>query len=126
MSHRSRLGALVIDCEGGDLAEAARFWGAALGSPVRLDTGDPRYAAIDGPADEPRLLVQRVEHGSRVHLDIETDDREAERARLEELGARLVERHPKGRTVMEAPTGQRFCLVDPCRADFPGDAREHP
>jgi hypothetical protein len=51
-----------------------------------------------------------VKHESRVHLDIETDDVEAEVLRLERLGAKRVE---KGRAwwVMEAPTGQRFCVV---------------
>ena len=29
--HRSRLAGFIIDCEGGDLDEAARFWGKALG-----------------------------------------------------------------------------------------------
>jgi hypothetical protein len=126
MTHRSRLGTLAIDCKGDDLAEAMRFWSAALGSPVRLDPDDPRYAAIDRPPDEPKLLLQTVEHSSRVHIDLETDDQEAERARIEERSARLVERHPKGWIIMEAPTGHRFCLVAPHRADFPGDAREHP
>jgi hypothetical protein len=52
-----------------------------------------------------------------VHLDIETDDLEAEVRRLERLGARRI---GALRTwyVMEAPTGQRFCVVRPQRADF--------
>ena len=58
-----------------------------------------------------------MEHPSRVHLDIETDDKEAEVARLVELGAREVERFPRW-IVMEAPTGHRFCVVNPQRADF--------
>jgi len=51
-----------------------------------------------------------VDHPSRVHLDIETDDLDAEVARLEALGARrlgFVQRW----WVLEAPTGQRFCVV---------------
>jgi hypothetical protein len=56
----------------------------------------------------------------RRHLDIETDDVDAEMARLERLAARRVE---QGRTfwVMEAPTGQRFCVVRP-RQPFAGRA----
>jgi predicted enzyme related to lactoylglutathione lyase len=126
MSHRSRLGTLVIDCKGEDLAEAMRFWSGALGTEFYPDPDDSRYAVTDRAADEPHLILQKVEHDSRVHLDIETDDKEAERVRLEGLGATLVERHPKGFVIMQAPTGQRFCLVDPQRGDFPGDAREHP
>jgi hypothetical protein len=61
--------------------------------------------------------VQKVEHPSRVHLDIETDDIEAEATRLEGLGAKKVTRFPRW-WVMEAPTGQRFCVVRPQREDF--------
>ena len=46
----------------------------------------------------------------RVHLDIEADDVEAEVRRLEALGARRVEQVQTW-WVMEAPTGQRFCVV---------------
>jgi hypothetical protein len=63
------------------------------------------------------IEVQQVEHPSRVHLDIETDDIEAEALRLEALGAKKVKRFPRW-WVMEAPTGQRFCIVHPQRADF--------
>jgi hypothetical protein len=45
-----------------------------------------------------------------VHLDIESDDVEAEVRRLESLGARRVEQVQTW-WVMEAPTGQRFCVV---------------
>ena len=63
------------------------------------------------------LLVQSVNHPSRVHIDIETDDVEAEAKRLESLGATRVA-HIKTWWVMEAPTGQRFCVVRPQRPDF--------
>jgi hypothetical protein len=53
-----------------------------------------------------------VDHPGRVHLDIETDDIEAEVKRLEALGAKRVE-FIKRWWVMEAPTGQRFCVVRP-------------
>ena len=58
-----------------------------------------------------------MEHESRLHLDIETDDIEAEASRLEALGAKRVQRFPRW-WVMEAPTGQRFCIVRPQRAEF--------
>jgi hypothetical protein len=54
--------------------------------------------------------VQGVKHPSRVHLDIQADDIEAEAARLEKLGARRIGK-VKRWVVMEAPTGQRFCVV---------------
>ena len=59
-------------------------------------------------------MIQRVEHESRIHLDIESDDIDAEVARLEGLGAKKVEKI-RTWTVMEAPTGQRFCVVRPQR-----------
>jgi hypothetical protein len=51
-----------------------------------------------------------VSHASRVHLDIETDDIDAEVRRLEKLGAKRVQAVHDW-WVMEAPTGQRFCVV---------------
>jgi hypothetical protein len=56
------------------------------------------------------VLVQRVEHAARVHLDIQTDDLDAEVARLEKLGAKR-EKFLKRWWVMQAPTGHRFCVV---------------
>ena len=63
------------------------------------------------------MLVQKVEHESRVHLDIESDDIEAEVARLVGLGARRLA-DIKGWVVLEAPSGHRFCVVKPQRPDL--------
>lgn len=111
--HRSRLAGFIIDCNTDDLPAAARFWGAALGMEVRdLPEQEGRYIQLVEPSGQLHVEVQSVSHPSRVHLDIETDDIEAEVRRLEALGARRVE---KVHTwwVMEAPTGQRFCVVRP-------------
>jgi len=59
-------------------------------------------------------MVQKVDHESRVHLDIESDDVEAEVRRLEALGAKRLQAI-KTWVVMEAPTGQRFCVIRPQR-----------
>lgn len=115
--HRSRLGAVVIDCQTDDLAAAARFWATALGYRVAAEQSDPRYVGLEGPQGEPRILVQRVDHPSRVHLDIESDDQAAEVARLEAAGAKRVG-ELKGWVVLEAPSGQRFCVVRPQRPDL--------
>ncbi|MCA1825871.1 MAG: VOC family protein [Myxococcales bacterium] len=111
--HKSRLATFVIDCETGDLEAAARFWSAALGRAVST-TNDPGYLELATRAEEPQLLVQKVPHPSRVHLDIESDDLEGEVRRLEALGAKRVA-FVKRWWVMEAPTGQRFCVVNPQR-----------
>lgn len=121
--HHSRFCAFIIDCNTYDLEEAARFWSQALGRPLReRKPGDnPKYIALHMRPDEPHCEVQRVGHASRVHIDIETDDIEAEVARLEKLGARVVKRI-RTWVVMKAPSGQKFCVVRPQTPDFPSGA----
>lgn len=111
--HHSRLCSIIIDCKTGSLEDAARFWSQALGKPYRQDN-DPKYMQIETGDDEPIVMVQKVDHESRVHLDIESDDIEAEVRRLEALGAKRVAAI-KTWVVMEAPTGQRFCVIRPQR-----------
>jgi len=109
--HKSRLAGFIIDCHTDDLGQAAEFWGQALGMTVRdLPSEAGKYARLVDPSDSLHIEVQSVTHPSRVHLDIETNDIEAEVARLEALGAKRVEKI-KTWWVMEAPTGQRFCVV---------------
>jgi predicted enzyme related to lactoylglutathione lyase len=123
--HKSRLAGFIIDCRTDDLASAAGFWGQALGMEVRALPGEEgqKYVRLVDPAGELHVEVQQVNHPSRVHLDIETDDIDAEVSRLEALGARRVEQVQTW-WVMEAPTGQRFCVV---RRSSPGfDAKAHP
>ena len=90
--HHSRLCAVLVDCKVADLDEAARFWAEALGRPVdRLHPmSRGNYRVLETPPDEPIVEIQRVEHESRVHIDIETDDIPAEVARLEKLGAKVA------------------------------------
>ena len=111
--HHSRLCALVLDCEDGDLAVASGFWSRALGKPIETvdEDGDGKYAVLKTAEDELRVLLQRVNHPSRVHLDIETDDLAAETRRLEALGAKRIAFVRDRWWVMEAPTGHRFCVV---------------
>jgi predicted enzyme related to lactoylglutathione lyase len=117
--HKSRLAGFIIDCRTDDLDAAARFWSQALGLAAQApaQAADTLYRTLATAADQPHLEVQQVEHASRVHLDIETDDIEAEVARLEKLGARRIG-PVRSWHVMEAPTGQRFCVVRAQRADF--------
>ena len=118
--HHSRLSTLVIDCQVDDLATATAFWSQALGKTVADpdQDGDGRYAELRTAADEPIILLQKVDHASRVHLDIETDDLDAEVARLEQLGAQRVAFVRERWWVMEAPSGHRFCVVRPQREVF--------
>lgn len=125
--HKSRLGVVVIDCRSDDLRRDADFWAGALGAPADPAGGTPEdpYIALSTQDDQVRVLLQAVDHPSRVHLDIETDDIEAEVARLEKLGARALGA-VKTWVVMEAPSGQRFCVVRPQRPDFDAAATAWP
>lgn len=117
--HKSKLAGFIIDCNTSDLPAAARFWGGALGMEIRQlpGTEGDKYIRLVDPNDQLHIEVQSVAHPSRVHLDIETDDVEAEVRRLESLGARRVQQVHTW-WVMEAPTGQRFCVVRPQSASF--------
>lgn len=122
--HKSKLVAAVIDCQTDDLTAATRFWSAAFGRKADPsdDPANEKYMRVGSGKEELVILLQKVSHASRVHLDIETDDVEAEAARLERLGARRVEK-VKTWWVMEAPTGHRFCVVRPQRdGAMPADA----
>lgn len=112
MAHHSRLAGIVLDCRVDDLAPHLEFWSRALGKPAGAlyEDGDGRYARLATADDEPIILLQKVPHPSHVHLDIETDDVDAEVARLEGLAARRVEQVGTW-WVMEAPSGHRFCVV---------------
>lgn len=61
------------------------------------------YIHRKDPTGHLHVEVQSVSHASRVHLDIESDDIEAEVERLEALGAKRAQQI-KSWWVMEAPT----------------------
>ena len=121
--HKSRLAGFIIDCQTDDLDAAGRFWSQALGYGLKESAAveDARYKLLDTPPDNLHIEVQKVDHASRVHLDIEADDIEAEVKRLEKLGAKRVGAVHTW-VVMEAPTGQRFCVVRAQRSDFEANA----
>jgi predicted enzyme related to lactoylglutathione lyase len=110
--HKSRLAGFIIDCQTSDLEQAATFWSEALGYSLKdaASEASPIYRQMDTGPDGLHIEVQQVKHSSRVHLDIESDDIEAEVKRLEGLGAKRVQQVHTW-WVMEAPTGQRFCVV---------------
>jgi predicted enzyme related to lactoylglutathione lyase len=89
--HRSRVCRFVIDVD--DLDHAVRFWTAALAATEDRVSPDSRhvYRKLRLPDSEIRILLQKTDDpkGSkeRMHLDLETDDVEAEVKRLETLGA---------------------------------------
>lgn len=122
--HRSRLATIVIDCPKEDSDRAFEFWSRALARD-QVPFENPIYASLRGRVGGeggPIVLLQRVPAAERaVHLDIETDDVEAEVARLERLGGR-VKKRIRNHVVMEAPSGHPFCVVPVYREDFPAKA----
>lgn len=123
LMHKSRLAGFIIDCRTDDLRGAAEFWSKALNMPTEILPGQEgdKYVKLVMPDGRLHVEVQQVEHESRVHLDIEADDIEAEVKRLERLGA-LRLKNVQTWVVMEAPTGQRFCVVRPQSKDFAENA----
>jgi hypothetical protein len=109
--HRSRLMAIMIDCSEDTVEAGTQFWSRALGlTPVGSDDPASPYVDLQGSIGSLDIGMQRVRDASRTHLDIETDDVEAEVRRLEKLGGRRRE-YIANWWVMEDPCGQLFCVV---------------
>lgn len=107
MTHRSRVCAVLFDVDVNSYEASVRFWSEALGRNVDFDPNE-RYTKLGGELD---YLIQNIEPGREgVHIDIETDDVEAEVARLERVGARRRER-VEDWWVMVAPGEHAFCVV---------------
>jgi predicted enzyme related to lactoylglutathione lyase len=104
------IGMVTIDCT--DPQALAEFWTAALGTTVAGDYGE--FVLL---AATPALGLQKVSEPragkNRVHLDLQTDDRAAEVARLTSLGASTVAEHSVPGlwwTVLTDPEGNEFCV----------------
>jgi Glyoxalase-like domain len=130
MSHRSRICALLIDCPANHLASAVAFWSAALGRAVveKTNPSSPytRLATPEGSTLDVSLQALTSQE-ARLHVDLETDDVEAEVRRLERLGAHRRhhgEYHGEAWWVMEAPSGHIFCVVPVLSQAWPAGAVE--
>ena len=94
MAHRSKIRHVFIDVADADHDRELAFWaGASKGQPRQWLPAHPEFHTLAPPAGEEGSAqvffhVQRLGADStRLHLDIETDDIDAEVARLERLGA---------------------------------------
>jgi catechol 2,3-dioxygenase-like lactoylglutathione lyase family enzyme len=124
--HRSKLRALMIDVPGPDLAPATAFWAGALGlSPNRAPAEAHPYLTLLPSEEGMRVTLQRIDGAARFHVDIETDDLEAEVKRLEALGAQEVERSGDW-VVMRDPAGLPVCVVPMESTDFDATATSWP
>ncbi|RZQ59393.1 VOC family protein [Amycolatopsis suaedae] len=124
-----RLRDVVFDCA--HPASLARFWAAALDGYAVAPYDDEELArlremGIDGPEDDPTVLVEPSGSGprlffnlvpegkvvkNRVHIDVETADVETDLARLVALGATVLSRPEPGHVVLADPEGNEFCML---------------
>jgi len=123
MTHRSRLAHFVIDVS--DLDQGVAFWATALDAteePLNEESAKV-YRRLRLPDSDIRILLQRTDDPKnskeRMHLDLETDDVEAEVRRLESLGATRWD-HQTARSydfcVMRDPWANEFCVL---QIEFP-------
>lgn len=118
VAHHSRISKVVIDVPSEEHDRELAFWQAATGQELRHYERFPEYHGSVLPGDDMGLLIQRLgEGGSRVHLDIHTDNLEAEVSRLESLGAQQVQRLNFW-CVMRDPAGLLFCVVETASRDL--------
>ena len=114
MTHRILLNTLVIDAPTAASDRTVSFWATALGADATA-TPMPQYHILRGAASPTRMVVQAVGSGApSVHVDIHTDDLEAEVERLVDAGATVVQSwadHPGSWVVLRDPNGMEFCVV---------------
>lgn len=83
MAHHSRVAKVVIDVPEDVHDREVAFWQGAVGQELAQVQRFPEYHLGVLPGQDFHLLVQRLVDGvERVHLDVHTDDVEAEVSRL--------------------------------------------
>jgi predicted enzyme related to lactoylglutathione lyase len=119
--HRSVVDQVCLDIPPEVYDEECDFWASVTGWEVH-DVDRPEFRRLRVPDDQPLLvLLQRLDAPGgpvRVHLDLATDDREAEIRRHEQLGARVAAVHD-GWTVMRPPAGPVYCVTGRVPRDDP-------
>ncbi|TWD79232.1 hypothetical protein FB561_0287 [Kribbella amoyensis] len=108
--HKSRVYALLIDTPKDEVGKATSFWEGALGVTSRFDPAYPQFIELPGATNGIVTALQSVDDAPRYHVDIETDDLDAETARLIGLGAEEVSRWQDCR-VLRAPGGHLLCVL---------------
>jgi hypothetical protein len=108
--HRSRVSTLLIDAPAAEANASARFWSAAVGVDATPVPGEEQFISLPGAVPGLVTAVQSVDDAPRYHLDIETDDVDAETERLLGLGAVELSRWLDCRT-LRAPGGHLLCVI---------------
>ena len=110
---------IVVDCS--DPSSLGHWWAELLGWRVTYDEDDevviepPAGSAADGVS--PDILFGKVPEGkqtkNRLHFDLRPEDRDAEVARAEAMGARRVDIGQGDETwvVLADPEGNEFCIL---------------
>lgn len=112
--HRSRVSQVCLDIPGPAFDAELGFWAATLGCEARQSPSRPEFTRLQVPADFPfEILAQRLllSREMGAHLDLGSDDRSAEVERLQREGA-VVRVVRDAWTVLEAPGGLAFCVLD--------------
>jgi hypothetical protein len=117
-----RLGALVrvvIDCA--EPPALARFWGALLDMPHRVEASPDRIVIARSDGSLPKIAVQRVadyqpprwpdpDYPAQMHFDIGFDDRIPKERLALDLGATRLPPQGGSCPVYADPAGHPFCL----------------
>lgn len=131
--HRSRLCYITIDVA--DLDAGVAFWTAALDAEEQPVSKASRhvYRQMSLPDSAIWVLLQATDDNKvskeRMHLDLETDDVDAEVRRLERLGAtRWDHQQERGFDfwVMRDPWGNEFCVLQTVFPDLLAKRRPWP
>ena len=114
--HRILLRTVLLDVPAAAHDATRDFWTAALAASSRRGVQHPEYTVLENAAAMGPVMVQNIgDAQARVHLDVESDDVDAEVARLIRAGAVEVERHGgpggDGWVVLRDPAGLLFCVV---------------
>jgi catechol 2,3-dioxygenase-like lactoylglutathione lyase family enzyme len=106
-----RIGSTVVNCA--DLETMTEFWTQALGltPSSRLPTDDFRVLRGDRVNMSLQVAETPVTGRHQMHLDLYSDDTDAQVDRLLDLGARYVRRNEQDDyVVLLDPEGNEFCV----------------
>jgi hypothetical protein len=112
------VGSVVIDCN--DFSRMLAFWQEALRYEPKYPPKENDWALLRDPhSRRVNVSLQCVPEKrigkNRLHLDLYSEDPDAEVERLLKLGAKRFERVPEPDedfVVLEDPEGNLFCVVD--------------
>ncbi|MGZ6764384.1 MAG: VOC family protein [Nocardioides sp.] len=113
--HRSLVDQVCLDLPARVADAEVAFWQALTGWELKRSPVSAGFRRLERPDGIPlRILLQELGEDDgpvRAHLDLATDDRGAETARHEALGARVLARHDRW-TVLADPAGTAYCITD--------------